>query len=105
MLKSSTQSDEDRKAQLKISRRLKKEWLESTIEDCFRLLHNREEIVSAVVVTLDKNRMQLRASVNEGKVLVSVGDGIVSLQNRIWNRGQLESAISWILGYVDGYRQ
>lgn len=63
-----------------------------------------QELFTALARSLDDG-FSLRVSCNEGKIWVSVGDGVVQLQRRCWLRGDAGEAIGWIWGYIDGYRQ
>jgi ribonuclease I len=69
-------------------------------------LAGQGEIVTCIVLKLD-GEFSLRASVNGGKVNVSVSDNVVQLQRMQWRSGavSLGFAIYWIIGYVTGYRQ
>lgn len=61
-------------------------------------------ITVAIVLKLDED-FYLRASVNDGKVNVSVGDGNVQIQREEWPRKKWQEAVAWIKGYIAGYRQ
>jgi hypothetical protein len=70
------------------------------------ILHGIGAVSIAVVVDLSGG-LEIRCSINGGKILVTVGDGNTQIQREEWRRSEvgIAKAVGWILGYRAGYEQ